>query len=131
MPETLPGKAKDWLDGKAFVTLVTLFPSGGPHASVVWVHRDGDDLLFSTVEGRVKHRNLEHDPRVSALVISPDDPYQYLEVRGSVTMTREGGRELIDDLMEKYQGTRPYPGDAEGDVRVVIRLSPEKVVFNG
>jgi hypothetical protein len=28
----------------------------------MWVGRDGGDLLFSTVEGRVKHRNMLHRP---------------------------------------------------------------------
>jgi hypothetical protein len=39
----------------------------------MWVGRDGGDLLFSTVEGRVKHRNMLRDPRVSVTVIDFGD----------------------------------------------------------
>ena len=34
--------------------LTTLNPDGSPQTSVVWVGRDGDDLLFNTAEGRLK-----------------------------------------------------------------------------
>lgn len=127
MAVTLPEQAKQWLDGKAFVTVADVYASGQPHTSVVWVKRDGDDLLFSTTADREKYRNLSERPLVSALVLAPDNPYSYLEVRGKVSITEEGGRELIDELHEKYNGTRPYPYDEPDAVRVVLRLTPEKV----
>ncbi len=129
MSTTLPDAAKPWLDGKEFVTLATVEPDGQPQLSVVWVARDGDDLLFSTVKGRRKQRNLDRNPRATALVYPAADPYAYLEVRGVVTMSDAGGRELIDDLNEKYRGSRPYRGDRPDAVRLVIRLRPDRVVF--
>jgi PPOX class probable F420-dependent enzyme len=53
------------LDGRHFAVLATINPDGGPQTSAMWVARDGDDVLFSTVAGRRKHRNLERDPRAS------------------------------------------------------------------
>jgi PPOX class probable F420-dependent enzyme len=53
------------VDGKNYAVLATVNPDGSPQTSVVWVGRDGGDLLFSTVEGRVKYRNMLRDPRVS------------------------------------------------------------------
>jgi PPOX class probable F420-dependent enzyme len=131
MNVTLPDGAKALVDDKNFATLASVMPSGQPQLSLVWVERDGDDLLISTVEGRMKHKNFVRDPRATVLIYPPDDPYTYLEVRGRVRMTHQGGRELIDDLNEKYHGTRPYPHDAPENVRVVIRLTPEKVVWRG
>ena len=52
MTAQLSDQAKALIDGKAFAVVATLQPDGSPQASVVWVKRDGDDLLFSTVEGR-------------------------------------------------------------------------------
>ena len=127
----LPDKARAWLDGQAFVTLATVNADGSPQSTVHWVARDGDDILLSTVKGRRHARNLERDPRVSVLLIAPDNPYAYLEVRGAATLTEEGGRELIDDLAEKYRGVRPYPWDKPENVRVVIRVPSEHVVFHG
>ena len=57
------------VDGRNYAVLATVNPDGSPQTSVVWVGRDGGDLLFSTVEGRVKHRNMVRDPRVSVTVI--------------------------------------------------------------
>ena len=66
---------------------------------------------------------------ISVLVYPRDAPYTYVEVRGTVTMTEEGGRELIDRLNQQYTGTPRYTGDDGTDnVRVVCRITPEKVV---
>ena len=128
---SLSDEAKRWLDDKTFVSLATLNKDGSPQSTVHWVARDGDDILLSTVRGRRHANNVERDPRVSVLLIAPDDPYKYLEVRGTATVTEEGGRELIDDLMEKYHGERPYPWDKPGAVRLVVRVPPDHVVDRG
>lgn len=126
----LPDLAKEWIDRHEFATIATVMPDGRPQLSVVWVSRDGDDLLVSTVKGRRKHLNLERDPRATVLIYPKDQPYNYVEVRGSVTVTEEGGRELIDALNAAYNGTERYLGDDGTDnVRVVVRISPDKVVL--
>ncbi|MFF1906274.1 PPOX class F420-dependent oxidoreductase [Kitasatospora sp. NPDC058218] len=130
MAAQLSDQAKALIDGKSFAVVSTIQPDGSPQSSVVWVKRDGDDLLFSTVEGRRKHLNLVKDPRISLVVNPPESPYSYLEVRGEVTLSREGGKELIDELALKYRGEQSYGYDGPDDVRVVVRLTPRKVVGN-
>lgn len=127
----IPDSARQILDRPEFAVLSTLEPDGQPQSSVVWFERDGDDLLMSTVQGRRKHRNLERDPRATVLVYPKDNPYSYVELRGSVAMTEEGGRELIDRLCGAYTGADRYTGDGPDDVRVVVRLTPSKVVALG
>jgi len=113
------------LDGPNYAVLATLNPDGSPQTSAMWVGRDGDDLLFSTVEGRVKHRNMMRDPRVSVTVIDSADPENYVELRGRVTMTPDIGRAVDTWLSWKYDGTDPDP-DRPGAVRVVVRMAVEK-----
>ncbi|MEV4253168.1 PPOX class F420-dependent oxidoreductase [Spirillospora sp. NPDC049652] len=132
MGATLSDDLKKFVDDNpVFVTVATVQPDGSPQLSVVWVKRDGDDLLFSTTVGRRKERNLRRDPRVTVMINPPDNPYTYAEVRGSVTMTTEGGQELIDELSRKYTG-KDYadfnPASAEDSERVVVRITPQKVV---
>ncbi|RFU43266.1 PPOX class F420-dependent oxidoreductase [Actinomadura logoneensis] len=132
MAATLSDDLKKYVDDNAvFVTVATVQPDGSPQLSVVWVKRDGDDLLFSTTVGRRKEQNLRRDPRVTVMINPPDNPYTYAEVRGSVTMTTEGGQELIDELSRKYTG-KDYadfnPASAEDSERVVVRITPQKVV---
>ncbi|SFB07787.1 PPOX class probable F420-dependent enzyme [Amycolatopsis marina] len=114
------------LDGKNFATVATVNPDGGPQSSVVWVKRDGDTLLYSTTRGRRKELNHRRDPRISVSIFETENPYNYVEIRGTVELTEEGGRELIDELSNKYGG-KDYPAEAEGTVRIVVRVIPEKI----
>jgi PPOX class probable F420-dependent enzyme len=66
------------LDGRNYAVMATVNPDGSPHTSVIWAGRDGGDLLFSTVAGRVKHLNMQRDPRVSVTVIDAADPENYV-----------------------------------------------------
>ena len=114
------------LDGRHFAVLATINPDGGPQTSAMWVARDGDDVLFSTVAGRRKHRNLERDPRASVTVIDSEDPYNYVELRGRVTQMEEDiGRAFDTGLSWKYDGRDPDP-DRPGAVRLILRMSVEK-----
>jgi PPOX class probable F420-dependent enzyme len=114
------------LDGKNYAVVATVNPDGSPQTSVIWVGRDGGDVLFSTVEGRKKHRNMVRDPRVSISVIDWVDPENYIELRGRVSMTPDVGRQLDTQLSWKYDGRDPGE-DRPGAVRVVVRLVVDKV----
>jgi hypothetical protein len=61
----LNDETRGLLDGGHFAVLPTINPDGGPQTSVMRVARDNDDVLFSTVARRRKHRNLERDPRAA------------------------------------------------------------------
>ncbi|MER8003334.1 MULTISPECIES: PPOX class F420-dependent oxidoreductase [unclassified Streptomyces] len=131
MTAALSDQLKEVLDGPVFVDIATIQPDGSPQVSPVWVKRDGDDLLISTTVGRRKEQNLRRDPRVSVVVQPADSPYTYAEIRGSATLTTDGGQELIDELSLKYTG-KPYaefnPASGEDAARVVVRITPRKVV---
>ena len=114
------------VDGRNYAVMATVNPDGSPQTSVVWVGRDGDDLLFSTVEGRVKHRNMVRDPRVSVTVIDSADPENYAELRGRVSMTPDVGRRVDTQLSWKYEGKDP-DADRPGAVRVVVRMPVDKI----
>ncbi|ARE78641.1 PPOX class F420-dependent oxidoreductase [Streptomyces sp. NPDC059558] len=118
-------------DSPVFASVATIQPDGSPQVSVTWLARDGDDLLVSTTVGRRKERNLRRDPRVTVLINPSDAPYTYAEVRGTAQLTTEGGQELIDALSRKYTG-KEYadfnPASAEDSERVVVRITPRKVV---
>jgi PPOX class probable F420-dependent enzyme len=112
------------LDGRNYAVLATVNPDGSPQTSAMWVGRDGGDVLFSTVAGRVKHRNMLRDPRVSVSILDSSDPENYVELRGRVSMTPDPGRRLHIQLADKYDQD---PGeDAPGAVRVIVRMAVEK-----
>jgi PPOX class probable F420-dependent enzyme len=113
------------LDGTNYAVVATINPDGSPQTSVIWVGRDGNDVVFSTVEGRVKHRNMQRDPRVSVSVIDSADPENYVELRGHASMTFDVGRQLDTQLSRKYDGRDPQP-DRPGAVRVVVRIEVDR-----
>ena len=81
---------------------------------------------MSTIRGRRKTANMARDPRVSLCLYDPADPFQYVEVRGTVEMVEEGGNELIDELSRAYMG-KPWK-HRRAEVRLVVPLTPSKVV---
>ena len=125
MAFSLSDETKALLDGRNFAVLATINPDGGPQTSAMWVGRDGDDVLFSTVAGRRKHRNMLRDPRVSVTVIDSADPYSYVELRGRATMTEDIGRRFDIGLSWKYDGKDPGE-DVPGAVRLIVRVVVDK-----
>lgn len=122
----LSGAVRALVDGANYATLCTINAGGGPQSSAMWVGLDGDDLVFSTIAGRLKYRNMLRDPRVSVTIMERANPENYTEIRGRAAITEEGGRELDEKLSWKYDG-KPAGHDAPGAVRVVVRVVPEKV----
>jgi PPOX class probable F420-dependent enzyme len=121
------------LDEPNPAVLATINADGSPQTSVVWVGRDGDELVISTAAGRRKERNIRRDPRVSLTVYDQQDPELYAEIRGRATVTEDIGRALAVRLAEKYEG----PGAGEtylalppGVVRVAVRIVPEHIAGN-
>jgi hypothetical protein len=93
---------------------------------VIFVKRDGDSVLVSTIRGRLKTRYMERDPRVSLLVLS--DAGRYLEIRSHVDITDDPEKVLLHEMCERHMNgaTPPPEPDAE---RVIVRVHPEKLSF--
>jgi PPOX class probable F420-dependent enzyme len=88
---------------------------------------DGDEALFSTTKQRQKGRILARNPRVSIVVVDPDDPYNFAEIRGRAALTDDPDNALGNALTQEYLGTDAGP-DAPGAERVVVRVTPDKVI---
>lgn len=127
MGELISEQVRELLAGPNYATLATLNADGSPQCSPMWVGVDGDDLVFSTVAGRWKVRNIERDPRVSVSVVDHTDPERYVEIRGRAVVEPEGGVELDEKLAWVYDGG-PADPDPPGTVRVVVRVTPTTVV---
>jgi PPOX class probable F420-dependent enzyme len=129
MPAVLNEAARRLLDRPNPAVLGTINRDGSPQTSVVWVGRDGDDLLISSAAGRRKVLNVTRDPRVSLCAYDLADPETYVEVRGLAAVSEDPGRRLAVALAEQYEG--PGGGQAFLDlppevVRVVIRITPQR-----
>ena len=111
--------------------LTNLRPDGSPHSSVVWVDADDSGISVNTAHGRAKPRNVALDGRVALLVVNPGNPYQWVSLNGTGTLSDDGADTQIDKLAKKYLGEDVYPWRAEGERRVAIRISPSRVESQG
>ncbi|MBI1848479.1 MAG: PPOX class F420-dependent oxidoreductase [Candidatus Rokubacteria bacterium] len=126
------GAHRDILDKKAFAHVATVGADGRPQVTPVWVEYDGLHVVFNTAEGRVKTRNLQRDARVAIAVQDPDNPYRYVQVRGRVAeITPQGADAHIDKMAKKYLGQDRYPGRKPGEVRVIVKVEPDRVQTMG
>ena len=105
----LDERIRNLLDGTSFAVLATLMPDGSPQTSVIWIARAGDVLVFTTHDLRLKARNLRRDPRASVTVFALDDPYDTVDIRGTVELVPDPDRALSIELTRKYTGEDPPP----------------------
>jgi len=119
--------ARRLLDSNTHFVLSTISSRGVPQSTVVWAMRDGDEIVFSTIRGRRKTMNMERDPRVSLCGYDPAQPRNYIQVQGTVTLTEEGGKDLINELYLRYDG-RSFEDPDPAVVRLVCRLIPTLLV---
>ncbi len=130
---TIPASHADLLTTKpAFANLATLNADGSPQVTPVWVDFDGTHVVINTARGRVKAKNLAREPRVAVSVFDPENPYRYLAIQGRVVeMTEAGGDAHIDKMAKKYLGKDTYPFRTPGEVRVIVKIAPDKLHVNG
>jgi PPOX class probable F420-dependent enzyme len=114
--------------GKNLATVVTLMPNGQPQALLTWVDTDGEHVLVNTEPQRQRARNIRRDPRITVLIHSCDDPWDWAEVRGRVvgTETGEKARQHIDELSNKYVGS-DYRNPIGPQGRIILKVAPDKV----
>jgi PPOX class probable F420-dependent enzyme len=124
----LDQKLKKFLDENPYVgTATTLRADGSPHSTVVWVDTEDGKVSFNTARGRAKERHMSKDPRVSLLVVDPNDSYKWVAVSGRAEVTEEGADPQIDKLAKKYLGKDEYPFRNPEETRVKVLIEPEKV----
>jgi len=123
----LPEDIRAVLDENVYVHVATLNPDGSPHVSVVWITRREDTVLFSTAEGRIKPRNIAHDPRIALSFTPPDKPYKNIVMQGTVTKTATDGTWLIDELANKYLDHESYQYARPGEIRVNYQITIDKI----
>jgi PPOX class probable F420-dependent enzyme len=124
--QPLTALARELLKGPNFAVVATVGADGSPRQTIVWVRERDGEVIFSTVEGRAKPRNLLRDAAISVLVVDRENGYRYSAIRGRARFEHENADALIDELSHKYTGepwvekhTRP---------RITVVVTPTHVV---
>ncbi|MFM9972806.1 MAG: PPOX class F420-dependent oxidoreductase [Burkholderiales bacterium] len=132
MPNPFPEKYMDLFQKKSFGAFTTLMPDGSPQTTPVWVDYQNGDIWVNSALGRQKDKNVRRDARVAVTIMDPDNPYRYVEVRGTVKeITQTGADEHIDAMAKKYLGQDKYPFRQPGESRVLYKIAIGKAVSVG
>ena len=132
----IPESHRDLFSGAALGVLTTLMPDGQPQSSLVWVDDDGECACVNTTRERRKGRNMEADPRVSLLVVDPENTSRYVQIRGRAELVEDGAVEHLDVLTRRYTGHPRfygcvYPEEQRlRETRVICRIHAERVTLD-
>ena len=113
---------------KNLIFISTINSDGSPELTPVWGNYDDGYVLVSTAEGRLKHKNVLRDPRVSISVVDHDNPLNMTTIKGEVI-------EIIPDydyihankLTKQYMGIDEYPFKRPGEKRIIFKIKPVKI----
>jgi PPOX class probable F420-dependent enzyme len=132
MAVAIPDEYKDLLTKKAFAHLGTLMKDGSPQVTPIWFDHDGTYLCINSAKGRWKDKNMRSRPKVALSILDPDNPYRYMQIRGTVVEVTENGADAhIDSLAKKYLDQDKYPFRQLGEVRVIYKVAVERVTTMG
>lgn len=109
--------------------IATVREDGRPHVSVIWIARDGEDIVFTTWHTSVKGRNLARTGQAALSVDDIADNSSYIAIEGTVTIDPDpaqsrmwaakiGGKYMGEDRAEEFGERNGIPGE------VVCRLRP-------
>ncbi len=131
--EKIPESHMRLLKDPVHPNLATVMPDGRPQVHPVWCDYDGTYVRFNTAKGRQKDDNLRREPYATLLLLDPDDPHFWMEIRGDVAERIEGGPadDHIDSLANKYLGKESYPYRRADEVRVMYKIEPERILVSG
>jgi hypothetical protein len=75
---------------------------------------------------RQKVKNLETEPACTVLLLDLQNPYRYLEIRGTAVVAPDDDRAFAEQVGAKYN-TDLREHDVPGDRRVIVRVVPVHV----
>jgi PPOX class probable F420-dependent enzyme len=109
---------------------------GWPRSSLVWVDHDGECATVNTTLEREKGRNLLRDPKLSLLVVDPDNTVRFIEIRGEAELVTDGALAHLDALTSSYTPHPRFygyiypPEQEERETRVICRVHPKRIVLD-
>lgn len=132
----IPASHLDLLTRPICGVLTTMGRDGHPQSSLVWVDHDGARARVNTTLERQKGRNLLANPKVSLLVVDPDNTGRFIQIRGDAELVHDGALEQLDELTRRYTrhahfygGVYPVEQQAR-ETRVICRINARRITLD-
>ncbi len=132
----IPESHLDLLTHAVHGVLTTRMPDGQPQSSLVWCDYDGELACVNTTCERQKGKNMLANPKVSLLVVDPEDTGRYIEIRGEVELIYDGAIEHLDQITRKYTRHPQFYGyvypleQKERETRIICRIHAKKITLD-
>jgi len=136
MNQPIPQSHLDLLTRPVHGVLTTVMPDGQPQSSLVWCDFDGECARVNTSLERQKGKNMMSNPKVSLLIVDPEDTSRYLEIRGIAELVKENALEHLDQITRQYTRHPGYYGyvfpleKKERETRVICRIHAKKITLD-
>lgn len=136
MSALIPESHMDLLARPVHGVLTTLMPDGQPQSSLVWGDFDGECVCINTTRERQKGRNMMSNPKVSLLIVDPENTGRFLQIRGEAELIEEGALEHLDAITRKYTSHPQYYGyifpleKQMHETRIICRLRAKKITLD-
>jgi general stress protein 26 len=105
------------LDRPITQTLGIIGPDGRPSLTPMWFDYEDDNILVNTASHRAKCEWIRKNPRMTSLLVNPDNAYHWIQIKHSVAKELrewEPGGEYVthqlDRIWTKYTGNPPPYG---------------------
>jgi PPOX class probable F420-dependent enzyme len=116
--------------------LVTVDADGRPQVSVIWLGRDGDELVVAHLGAGRKIRNIERDGRVAISIEVPGTTETGLQpwavFHGTARLSDGGGPGLLQELAPRFLGAGvKFPPMDDPPPGHIIHVAVERVTGAG
>ena len=125
LTEKLNDSARAVLDGPHIAVIATANADGRPQSSVIFVKRDGDTVVFSTIKGQAQ--DAQHDARPAGQPVDAGQGERPVcRTRGTVQITEDPEKRLLYEMYGRYMGGAAPPPEPDAE-RLIVRITAEKV----
>ncbi len=128
MSKSIPDTHLDLVTRPIHGVLTTMMPDGQPQSSLVWCDFDGECARVNTTAERQKGRNMRANPKVTLLVVDPDDTTRYIELRGQAELVEDGAATHLDEITRAYTSHPAFYGyvhplqQRDRETRLICRI---------
>ena len=118
------------------IALLERHPDGQPQSSLVLVDYDGECAMINTTLERQKGRNLLANPKVSLLVVDPDNTARFVQTRGDAELVFADAVDHLDELTRSYTRRPAYYGfihpidQRECETRTIVRIHAQRTTLD-
>jgi len=133
---TVPTDHVDLLTRPICGVFTTMGRDGQPQSSLVWVDWDRGCACVNTTLERQKGRNVLDDPKVSLLVVDPENTARFIQIRGEAELVTDGAVDHLNALTRTYTRHPRYYGfvypleQRARETRVMCRIHARRITLD-